>query len=61
MPVMNGIKATKKIRKFEKEKNLKKTPVMAITGNDTKFDRQKALEIGFDDFLSKPLDKDIIL
>ena len=40
MPVMNGIKATKKIRKFEKEKNLKKTPVMAITGNDTKFDRQ---------------------
>ena len=41
MPFMNGIKATKKIRKFEVEKKLDKTPIIMITGNYTKFDRLK--------------------
>ena len=39
MPVMNGIKATKRIRKFEKEQCLNKTPIVIITGNYTKFDK----------------------
>ena len=41
MPFMNGIKATKRIRKFEVEKKLDKTPIIMITGNYTKFDRLK--------------------
>ena len=39
MPLMTGIKATKKIRQFEVEKKLHKTPIIMITGNYTEFDR----------------------
>ena len=61
MPVMDGIKATKKIRKFEKKQDLEKTPVIIITGNYTKFDRLKSLKLDYDDFLCKPLDREIIV
>ena len=62
MPVMNGAKALQKIREFEKENQIdKKTPVIIVTGNFTKFDRIRTQKIDCDDFLSKPLDKDILI
>ena len=61
MPMMNGIKATKAIRQHEAESNLDRTPVIIITGNYTKFDRMKSVDLDYDDFLCKPLDKDIIV
>ena len=59
--LMDGIKATKKIRKFEKLNNFDRTPIIIITGNYTKFDRLKSVKLEYDDFLYKPLHKDIIL
>ena len=61
MPVMNGIKATKEIRTFEKENELARTPIIIITGNYTKFDKMKTAKFEYDDFLCKPLDKDILV
>ena len=61
MPVLNGIQATKKIRNFEKENNLEKTPILIVSGNYTKYDRLRTQNIAYDDFLCKPLDKDILL
>ena len=61
MPVMNGIKALEKIRKFEKEKEIKKTPIIIITGHYTKCERLRTQKIDCDDFLAKPLDKDILI
>ena len=61
MPLMNGVKATKEIRMFEKEKNRQKTPIIIVTGNFTKFDRMKAQNLACDDFLCKPLDKDMLV
>jgi CheY-like chemotaxis protein len=61
MPNMNGIIATKEIIQIEKEKNLKHTPIIALTANALKGDREKFLEAGMDEYLTKPLDKNILI
>ncbi len=51
MPVMNGIEATMKIR----ELNLEYVPIIAVTANALKGDKEKFLEAGMDDYISKPI------
>jgi len=53
MPVMDGVKALKVIRASEKADM--KTPIIAITAHALKNERQKFLDAGFDDYLSKPV------
>ena len=50
MPVIDGLEATKAI----KEK-MPELPVVALTANAFDSDRQLALEVGCDDFLTKPI------
>jgi CheY-like chemotaxis protein len=56
MPVMSGSEATIKIRELE-EKNGTHTPIIALTANALGGDKEKFLNIGMDDYLSKPLAK----
>ncbi len=56
MPNMDGIEAVEKIREYEKQRNLKHTPVSAITANVIKGAKEYTLEHGFDDFLGKPIE-----
>jgi len=57
MPNKNGIQATKEILEYEKENNLSHTPIIALTANALKGDREKFLNAGMDEYLSKPVDK----
>jgi len=57
MPNMNGIEATKQILEYEKKNNLAHIPIVALTANALKGDRQRFLEAGMDEYLAKPLDK----
>ena len=50
MPIMDGLEATKAIK--EKHPNL---PIVALTANAFDSDRQLAMEVGCNDFLSKPV------
>ena len=52
MPEMNGIDATKNIRQIEKENNLEKTPIIALTGNDRY--ENDCYEAGMCFFMTKP-------
>ena len=56
MPIMNGIEATKKIRALELNKHL---PIIAVTANALKGDKERFLKAGMDDYISKPIDNDI--
>ncbi len=53
MPEMDGLDATKMIRKLENSS--KNIPVIAITANALKGDKEKCLEAGMDDYLTKPI------
>ncbi len=55
MPVMNGMDATHAIRDFELENGIVRCPIVALTANAMKGDREKCIESGMDDFLTKPV------
>ena len=57
MPNMNGIEATKQILEYEKQNNLMHTPIIALTANAIKGDREKFLSAGMDEYITKPIDK----
>jgi len=55
MPIMGGIEATKKISDFEIKENKKHIPIIALTANALQGDREKYIDAGMDDYISKPM------
>lgn len=53
MPVLDGIEATKLIRKFEKELN-KRIIIIAVTAYSLEKDKERIMAAGMDNYLSKP-------
>ncbi len=60
MPIMDGIKCLEKIRAM---KNTKKAmvPVIAITGNPNNLKMDEFKKLGFTDFISKPINFDLLV
>ncbi|MEM8684505.1 MAG: response regulator [Pseudomonadota bacterium] len=54
MPVMDGYTATKAQRSREETADSGRVPIIALTANALSDDRQKCLDAGMDDFISKP-------
>jgi CheY-like chemotaxis protein len=57
MPVMDGYQATQAIREKEKGTGTH-TPIIGITAFAMESDRKKCFDIGMDDYLSKPFNKE---
>lgn len=57
MPIMDGIEATKLIRKLDEYKD-KKLVIIALSANAVNGMEEKFLEVGMDDFLAKPIETD---
>lgn len=56
MPNMTGVQAVEKIREYEVEDQKVSTPIVALTANVMKEDRERFRNAGMDDFLAKPID-----
>jgi CheY-like chemotaxis protein len=60
MPVMDGVTALKHIRDYE-IKTQKHTPIIALTANAINGDKEKYINEGMDNYLSKPLEKNQLI
>jgi HAMP domain-containing protein/signal transduction histidine kinase/CheY-like chemotaxis protein len=58
MPEMDGLTATSQIRKIPK---FKKLPIISLTAKAMKGDREKALEAGASDYVTKPVEPEKLL
>lgn len=61
MPEVDGLEASALIRQQESRTGKPAVPIIAITAHASQADRQKCLDAGMDDFLSKPLRKHELL
>ncbi len=54
LPMMDGYETTRRWRAMESVGSLSRIPIIALTAHAMQGDREKALESGMDDYLSKP-------
>ncbi len=55
MPEMDGLTATRTIRKMEEEQGLDATPIIGLTAHALVADKQNCIDAGMNDYLSKPI------
>jgi len=56
LPVMDGYEAARQIRK-----RYKTLPIIGLSSNAMKSDSEKAIEAGCNDYLTKPIDEDLLM
>ncbi len=56
MPIKSGLQATKEIREFEKQHDIAKTPILALTASVTEEEQRLFLSSGMDQICPKPID-----
>ncbi|MFT7823589.1 MAG: ATP-binding protein [Sulfurimonas sp.] len=56
MPVMDGVEATHEILDFKEDEEVPHVPIIALTANALKGDRERFLAEGMDEYISKPIE-----
>jgi signal transduction histidine kinase/DNA-binding response OmpR family regulator/HPt (histidine-containing phosphotransfer) domain-containing protein len=58
LPEMDGYEATRQFRRLESGKRVRKTPIVALTAHALAGDRERCLDAGMDDHMTKPFTRD---
>jgi len=61
MPVMDGIEATHEILDFEEDEEVPHVPIVALTANALKGDRERFMNEGMDEYITKPIETSELL
>ncbi len=61
MPVMDGIEATHEILAYEEDEEKQHVPIIALTANALKGDRERFLNEGMDEYITKPIETSELL
>jgi CheY-like chemotaxis protein len=61
MPVMDGYEATKIIRSGTLGQVIGEIPIIAVTADAMQETRQRVLDIGMNDYMTKPVNKDLLM
>ncbi len=61
MPVMDGYTATQEWRQNELQRGVERLPIIAMTANAMAGDRERCLDSGMDDYMSKPLNRKVMV
>lgn len=61
MPIMDGLEATKRIREFEAKHRIHRQVIVGLSANSDQETIDTARNVGFDAFMDKPINVDILL
>jgi CheY-like chemotaxis protein len=60
MPQMDGFEATRRIRDDEFDRGRGHTPIVALTADALAGDRERCIESGMDDYMTKPVSSSML-
>jgi len=58
LPKLDGFEVLEKIREFEEKNDIEKTYIITLTANALEGFREKCIDAGFDDYLTKPISRE---
>jgi len=61
LPEISGYEAVRQIRSMEEREGRKRLPIIAMTADDSREIRRKCMATGMDDFISKPIQPDLLM
>ena len=61
MPVLDGFAASQAIRSGQAGERYRAIPIVAMTANAMKEDRERCINAGMDDYMSKPINEDLLI
>lgn len=61
LPDIDGFETTRRLRQQEQQQNVARLPIIAMTANAQRGDRERCLAAGMDDYVTKPVERTVLV